>query len=407
MLAEIIAIGDELLIGQTLDTNSGWIGEQLSLIGIKVQQISSITDQESAIIEALEAAKQRVKLVIITGGLGPTKDDLTKQTLCEYFKTSLVLDQAVLSHIEKLYKKYRVPVSKMNRDQALLPETAKILPNSIGTASGMWFEQEAVVFISLPGVPAEMKQILTETGFTKLQTFFKPDPIIYKTIRTIGLAESKLATLLTEWENSLELLNLKLAYLPASGMVRLRITGHNLKMIEQKTAELTKLLGPVIYGYDKETLEEIIGNLLIKQGKTVATAESCTGGSISRLLTRLSGSSAYFKGAIVSYDNDVKINVLKVNAQDIATQGAVSQTVVEQMATNARQILQTDFAIATSGIAGPTGGTTEKPVGTVWIAVASEDRVESVKLDLAYKNRERTVLVSSQYALDLLRTTFL
>lgn len=413
MLAEIITIGDELLIGQTIDTNSAWIGEQLSLMGIKVHQVSTITDEEAHILSALDGAKSRAQIIIITGGLGPTKDDLTKLTLCKYFDTELVLDRDILQQLEIKYQRYNVPFDEISQEQAYLPKDSITLPNRRGTASGMWFEKEGAVFISLPGVPHEMKGILKEEGFPRLSKHFDTPNVIHKTIKTMGIPESNIALIIKDWENSLAEQGLKLAYLPSPGSVRLRISGEakrdsNLDIIIQdKVDELSSLISEHIYGYEKETIEEVVGNLLLEKGKTLSTAESCTGGSISRLLIRISGSSAYFKGGVVAYDNDVKTSVLKVTAESIENHGAVSQQVVEQMAKNVRKIMQTDFAVATSGVAGPTGGSKEKPVGTVWIAAASNNEVRSKKLTLPYDNRERNILVSANYTLAFLRAEFL
>ncbi len=413
MLAEIIAIGDELLIGQTVDTNSGWIGEQLSLMGIKVHQITSITDDETHIFSALDVASRNAQVVIITGGLGPTKDDLTKLTLCKYFDTKLVLDQQILQQLEGLYIKYDVPFDAINEEQALLPKDCITLPNTRGTASGMWFEKADTIYISLPGVPYEMKGIMEKEGLPRLKEHFDTPNVVHRTVRTMGAAESKLANIIEPWEESLAEHSLKLAYLPSPGAVRLRISGEAPrhvdleKIVQKKVDQLVPLIDEYIYGYEKETIEEVVGKLLTAQGRTLATAESCTGGSISQLLTRLSGSSTYFKGGIVSYANDVKINVLRVSAKSIENHGAVSQQVVEQMAINSRELLQTDYAVATSGVAGPTGGTEEKPVGTVWIAVAAKEEVKSKKLTLPYNNRGRNILVSANYALEFLRTEYL
>ncbi len=412
MLAEIITIGDELLIGQTIDTNSAWIGEQLSLLGISVHRITSITDNESHIISALNQASNRVQLIIITGGLGPTKDDLTKQTLCKYFNTELELNTAILNQLEKRYKAFNVSFSKVNQDQALLPKACSILPNTRGSASGMWFEKNEVIYISLPGVPYEMKGILTDEGFPKLKAHFTTPNVIHKTIRTIGVPESQLAELLIDWENSLKQYELKLAYLPSPGFVRLRLSGiakdQKLeKIIISKIEELKALIGDYIYGFEKETIEMVVGNLLTQKQKTLCTAESCTGGNIGKLITSISGSSTYFNGGIISYSNAVKINTLNVNQQDIKDFGAVSQQVVEQMAKNARKILHSDYAISTSGIAGPTGGTKEKPIGSVWIAIASQNEVKSKFYTLPYNNRERNISVASSYALNFLKKEFL
>ena len=413
MLAEIITIGDELLIGQTIDTNSAWIGEQLSLLGINIHQISSITDDETHIISALEEAAKRVHIIIITGGLGPTKDDLTKKALCKYFDTELILNPNILEKLEHLYKSYNTPFTRINQEQAWLPESCTILPNSRGTASGMWFEKNKILYISLPGVPYEMRGILTEEGFPRLKNRFNLPKIIHKTIRTIGAPESKLALKLELWENSLQQHSLTLAYLPSPGSVRLRLSGKFTKnsdldkIIDKKIDELPALIGEYIYGYDKSSIETEVGKLLTQKGKTLSTAESCTGGSISRLITRIPGSSAYFKGGIVSYANEVKINILHVCANHLEKHGAVSQQVVEQMALNVRKVLNSDFSVATSGIAGPSGGSEEKPVGTVWIAAASKDTVKSKKLTLPYNNREQNIAVSADYTLAFLRSEFL
>lgn len=412
MLAEIITIGDELLIGQTIDTNSAWIGEQLSLIGIRVHQISSITDNKEHIIKALNEASSRVQLIIMTGGLGPTKDDITKHTLCDYFNTDLTLNKKVFEFLKERYEKFNLSFTKVNQDQALLPTSCKLLPNSRGSASGMWFEKNKVVFISLPGVPYEMKGILTDEGFPRLVKHFNTPNVIHRTIRTIGIPESKLAYQLENWESSLAKHNLKLAYLPSPGFVRLRISGveENEKLapiIEEKIKELYLIIGDHIYGEEKERLEEVIGKLLKEKGKTLSTAESCTGGTIAKTLTNISGSSAYYNGSIVAYSNEAKINLLKVSKNDIELYGAVSQPVVEQMAKKARILLNTDFSIATSGIAGPGGGTEEKPIGTIWIAISSKEKIISQKLLLPYNNRERNISVTSSYALNILRKEFL
>jgi len=412
MQAEIITIGDELLIGQTINTNSAWIGEQLELIGVKVYQATTISDNETHIINALNNAKRRVNLIIITGGLGPTKDDITKHTLCKYFDTELTLNRQVLSFLEKKYAELNLPFDETSKAQALLPKNCTVLPNTRGTASGMWFEKDNIVYISLPGVPYEMKGILTDEGFPKIKQHFTTEKVIHKTVKTVGVVESKIAKILTDWENELQQNNLKLAYLPSPGFVRLRISGidksgHLELYIEKKLNELKKLIGDYIYGYENDTLEKIVGELLLQKNKTVATAESCTGGTIAQLITSVSGSSAYYKGSIVAYDNAIKINVLNVLKPSIDKNGAVSQEVVEQMAINALSLLQTDYAIATSGIAGPTGGTEEKPVGTVWIAIASKQKVVSKVYHLSYNNRKRNIQVAANYALNMLRKVLL
>lgn len=412
MLAEIITIGDELLIGQTIDTNSAWIGEQLSLIGVSVQQISSITDNKQHIIEALDIASNRADIIILTGGLGPTKDDITKHTLCNYFNTELELNSTILERLKARYAEFNVPFNEANKSQALLPKSCTILPNTRGSASGMWFEKNEKVYISLPGVPYEMKGILTDEGFPKLIQHFKTPNVIHRTIRTIGIPESKLAERIEDWETDLKAKGLSLAYLPSPGFVRLRISGvdHDgtkAQIIKEKEKALLTLLGNAVYGFEKELLEEVIGQILTNQNKTISLAESCTGGTIAKLLTNTPGSSAYFKGGLVSYANEIKINVLNVDEKDIKTHGAVSQPVVEQMANNVRKMMGTDFSISTSGIAGPTGGTKQKPVGTVWMAVSSAEKTVTKKYLLPYNNRERNILVAANYALELLRKEFL
>lgn len=412
MLAEIITIGDELLIGQTIDTNSAWIGEQLSLIGIRVHQISSITDNEEHIVKAIDEASERVDIVIITGGLGPTKDDITKHTLCNYFNTELELNQPILEKLKERYAQFNVPFNSVNQAQALLPKNCTILPNTRGTASGMWFEKDEKVYISLPGVPYEMKGILTDEGFPKLVEHFKTPNVIHRTIRTIGIPESKLAEKLEDWESDLKTKDLSLAYLPSPGFVRLRISGTDKNgkkstIIKNKIKELLLILGNAVYGYEKESLEFVIGKLLTEQKKTISLAESCTGGTIAKLLTNVAGSSAYFKGGIISYANEIKMNILKVSEEDLKEYGAVSEPVVEQMANSIRSMMGTDFSISTSGIAGPTGGTKQKPIGTVWMAVSSVEKTISKKYLLPYNNRERNINVAANYALELLRKEFL
>lgn len=412
MTAEIITIGDELLIGQTIDTNSAWIGEKLNLIGVKIDKITSIRDNEKEIINSLYESKNRANIVIITGGLGPTKDDITKLALCNFFDTELELNHDILEDLKERYSKFNVPLNKSNKDQALLPKKCTILPNKNGSASGMWFEKDEVVFISLPGVPYEMKGILSDFGFPKIIEHFKTPNVIHKTIKTIGIPESILAQKLEQWEIDLNNNNFKLAYLPSPGLVKLRISGvdnrgETLNFVQKKIDELTILLGNCIYGKEKDTLEKVVASILIKQNKTICFAESCTGGNLSKIITNISGASVYFRGSIVSYDNNVKINLLNIPKEDIINYGAVSKTVVEQMAKNVRKLMKTDYSIATSGIAGPTGGTTEKPVGTVWIAVSSKTKTISKKFITPYNNRERNIHTASIYALNLLRTEFL
>jgi nicotinamide-nucleotide amidase len=377
MKASIITIGDELLIGQTIDTNSAWMGAELSKGGFDVYRITSIHDRREDILNALNEAAGKTDVVLITGGLGPTSDDITKQTLCEFFNTHLIINNEVLTMIEEMMVRRNFPMNEKNRQQAEVPESCRVLKNSAGTAPGMWFEKDSTIFISMPGVPHEMKHIMTEIVLPDLKERFTSQTIIHKNIMTYGTFESKLAEILTDFESKLPE-NIRLAYLPASGIIKLRLTatGSEFKTLSANIAEqvskLYKIIPDFIYGEDEESLEMAVGKLLSSLNKTVSTAESCTGGEIAHLLTSVAGSSAYYKGSIIAYDNVVKTQLLGVQDYIITKYGAVSENTVREMAVGARNMLKTDFAVATSGIAGPDGGTEEKPVGTVWIAVDSE-----------------------------------
>ena len=413
MKCEIISIGDELLIGQTINTNASWLVEQLNNLGFTIGHGLVISDQKIDIVNALNQAEKRSDIVIITGGLGPTNDDITKYTLTEYFNTTLELDKEIEQNIIDYFTNRNLPILQTNKDQALLPKACQVLPNSRGSASGMWFEKNGVIFISLPGVPYEMKGIMKEHVFTKLLALKgEGNVVINRTVRTHGMGESFLAEVIKSWENNLIKDDLKLAYLPSPGIVKLRISviGKDKASSEKKlnyyVSELIKLIPDQIYGYGNDSMEGIVGELLKDNNKTLSTAESCTGGNVSKMLTSISGSSSFFNGSIISYSNQSKSELLNVNEQSIEKYGAVSQQVVEQMAVNIRLKFKSDFGISTSGIAGPNGGTTEKPVGTVWIAVANKDKVVSKKLNLGY-NRERNIHVSSLSVLNLLRLELL
>lgn len=407
MQAEIITIGDEILIGQIVDTNSAWMAKELNSIGINIGKITSISDQKTDILDSLKQAMERVSLVLITGGLGPTNDDITKKTLSDFFGMNLVQDDLLYSKIEQQLGSRGIPMNRFNREQALVPDRARIVTNNHGTAPCMWFEKDGKVVISMPGVPFEMKGIMKDDILKSLATHFSTPVILHKTVMTQGIGESVMAEILEDWEGNLPAC-VKLAYLPSPGVLRLRmsLTGNNKeeleKIIEQQLLKLEKLIPENIFGYDDEPLELIVAQLLSDKAKTLGTAESCTGGNIAHLITSNAGSSVYFKGSVVAYSNEIKENVLQVNAADIEKYGAVSREVVEQMASGAQKLLNTDYAIATSGIAGPDGGTEEKPVGTVWIAVASSEELISEKFDL-YKNRERNIRVASLSALNMLR----
>ncbi len=413
MKCELISVGDELLIGQTINTNASWLGEQLNNLGFTIAYGLVISDQKKDIVNALNQAENRSDVVLITGGLGPTNDDITKHTLTEYFNTTLELDKEIEQNIIDYFTNRNLPILQTNKDQALIPKACHVLPNSRGSASGMWFEKNGVIFISLPGVPYEMKGIMNDHVFTKLLALKgEGSVVINRTVRTHGMGESFLAEVIKSWENNLLKDDLKLAYLPSPGIVKLRISiiGKDKASSEEKlnyyVSELIKLIPDQIYGYGNASMEGVVGELLKENNRTLSTAESCTGGNVSKMLTSISGSSSFFNGSIVSYSNQSKSELLDVNEQNIEKYGAVSQQVVEQMAANVRLKFNSDFGISTSGIAGPSGGTTEKPVGTVWIAVANKDKVVSKKLNLGY-NRERNIHVSSLSVLNLLRLELL
>ncbi|MBN1184938.1 MAG: CinA family nicotinamide mononucleotide deamidase-related protein [Bacteroidales bacterium] len=384
MLADIIIIGDEILIGQIVNTNAAWIGQKLTELGFKIRQSTSISDQEDAIMNMLFDSGKNAKLVVITGGIGPTKDDKTKATLAKYFNTTLKPDEGTLRRIEAFVAVRGGKMNPLNEAQAMVPANCEVIPNYQGTASGMWFEKKGTVFISMPGVPFEMKLMMEETILPRLKDYFKLSSLINKTLLIQGIPEAQLAITLEKWENSLPPA-LQVAYLPSPGYIRLRIGGinENITQLEnQIRAEIKKLYDLIPHYILSETFElvdELLGNLLRSKKATVATAESCTGGNIAKMITSVSGSSEYFKGSVIAYSNEIKEKLLGVKSSDILKYGAVSQAVVEQMAKGVRELMQTGYAIATSGIAGPTGGTDEKPVGTTWIAVASKDAVISEK----------------------------
>ena len=407
MLTEIITIGDELLIGQVVDTNSAWMAQRLNEIGIKVKQISSVSDDESHILKALYEASLRADIILITGGLGPTKDDITKKTLCKYFKTGLKFDEESFKIIESIFISRGRQVTPINRLQAEVPENCTVLHNYQGTAPGMWFEQNEKIYISMPGVPSEMKGLMEKIVIPKIKERFPLVPIIHKTILTQGIGESYLSDLISSWEDNLPS-HIKLAYLPAAGMVRLRITAKGvdeealLKEVNAEALKLKALIGEYIYGYENDRLEGLIGRLLRDQKKTISTAESCTGGFIAHKITSIPGSSEYYIGSIVAYANEIKVNELDVDFHIFEKYGAVSEEVVKSMASNVRKKFKTDYSIACSGIAGPDGGTIDKPVGTVWIAVSNAEKTITRKLQLG-TNRERVILETAQHALNVLR----
>ncbi|UOB16978.1 competence/damage-inducible protein A [Abyssalbus ytuae] len=414
MLAEIITIGDEILIGQIVDSNSAFIAQKLNEIGISVYQITSVQDNREHILAALKEAQQKVNIVIITGGLGPTKDDITKHTLCDYFDDKLIQNNEVLKHVEYLFQKYlTTPISDLNRKQALVPSKAQVLTNRFGTAPGMWLEKEEVVFISLPGVPYEMKALMEYEVLPRLQEKFHRPVIIHKTILTYGLGESAIAEKIEDWEDNLPK-PIKLAYLPNLGKVRLRLTakGDNKDVLEKEVDEqikkLYKIIGDIILGTEEngDTIEAVIGRILIKKGYTLSTAESCTGGKIAENLTSVPGASNYFKGGFITYATEAKKNILGVPEDLIGTYSVVSAEVAEAMAVNSKKLLKTDFSVATTGNAGPSKGDSDAEIGTVFIALATPQRVFSEKFNFG-NNRERVINKAVSKAFEMLQKEIL
>jgi len=377
MRAIIITIGDELLIGQTIDTNSAWIGSELSKAGFDIFRKISIHDNRNDILETLEEVTGKAELVLVSGGLGPTSDDITKQTICEFFNSKLVLNDKVLKMIEEMIRRRGTSMNENNRRQSLVPDTCQVLYNAMGTAPGMLFEKDKTVLIFMPGVPYEMKYIMTEHVLPLLKKRFSSPVIIHRNIMTYGVPEARLAELLTGFEDSLPG-DIRLAYLPSSGIIKLRLTatGSDRQVLNEKVEEQVKKLymtiPDLIYGEDEKSLEMVIGQLLKERKKTLSTAESCTGGKIAQMITSIPGSSSYYKGSVIAYDNSVKRDLLEIPEEMLKKYGAVSEKVVESMAKGVRKLLKSDYSAATSGIAGPDGGSDLKPVGTIWIAVSSQ-----------------------------------
>jgi len=397
MKATIVTIGDEILIGQIVDTNSGFIAKSLDKIGIRVTEMLSISDDKQHILETLSSLQNKVDVVVITGGLGPTKDDITKKTLCEYFDDSLVIDERVLTHVTQLIEQYfKRPITQLNKDQALVPSQAEVLFNQVGTAPGMWMQKENTVFISLPGVPYEMKYLIENEVIPRLVKKYERPYILHKTLLTYGVGESLLAERIEQWEDNLPEF-IKLAYLPSPGRVRLRLSarGTNESLLEKTLLEeITKLepqIKDCLVGFEEdETIEVVVGRVLASKGNTIATAESCTGGKIASMLTSVSGSSAYFKGSIVSYATQVKKTVLGISADVIDKYSVVSVEVAEAMALQVQQMFATDYVIATTGNAGPNKGDADAEVGTVVIAIATPTGVFSEVFDFG-QPREKVI----------------
>lgn len=407
MFAEIITIGDEILIGQIIDTNSAFLGKQLNKIGVEVIQITSVRDEQDVIVKALEEAETRADIIITTGGLGPTKDDLTKHTLCQYFNDELVRDQKTLEHIEMIFKKYIThPILEANRSQADLPSRSIALQNKYGTAPGMWFEKDEKVFVSLPGVPFEMKAIVAEEMIPRLVDRFNTPFIVHKTVLTYGLGESAIADRIQEWENNLPDF-IKLAYLPNLGRVRLRLTARGndepalIDSIKVEVEKLHEYIGDIIKGYeDESSLEEQIAERLTKQNLTLSTAESCTGGRLASIFSSIPGASAYFKGSVVSYATSAKHDVLNIDKAFIDRYSVVSAEITKEMALRVKTMFKSDIAIATTGNAGPTKGDSDAEIGTVFIAIAHDKDVLVEKFNFG-NHRERVTQKAVNKSLEM------
>lgn len=407
MKAIILAIGDEILIGQVVDTNSTFISKQLYSIGVETLKSISIKDTPEQITYTLDQAFLEVDLVILTGGLGPTKDDLTKDTLCNYFSDKLVYNSEIMDHINALFKSLGRKTAVLNKEQALLPEKAEILHNKFGTAPGMIFTKGNKVAISLPGVPFEMKDLIVAKVLPFIKANYKTTTLVHKTVLTYGLPESELVEKIIDWESSLPK-NVGLAYLPSPGRVRIRISmmggveEEMLNEIENLISKLKEIIGDIIFGYDDEPIENIIANLLIKAGKTLSTAESFTGGKLASMLTSVPGSSKFFKGSVVSYSSDSKTNILKVSEDLIVDKTVVSKEVAQQMADNARSLFNSDFAISTTGVAGPDKGEDGKELGTAIIAISSSEDTIVKEFNFG-QPRERMLGRAISMCFDILR----
>ncbi len=410
----LLIIGDEILLGQVIDTNSAWIGQQLSLHGYRVVGKTAVPDARADILAALDAAARRAPVVITTGGLGPTKDDITRGALAEYFDSRLVFHRETYERIAAYFTRIGKPLPESARLQATVPEKAILLTNKVGSAPGMWFEREGKVFVSLPGVPFEMQYLMTEEVLPRLQKRFPGSPLVHRTLRTVGEGESTIAKRLEAFEDALPD-HIRLAYLPSLGQVRLRLSGRwpeatippdaadRLKTeVEAYAEKLRQLLPDVIYGAEDDTLEQVVGRLLCEQGRTLGCAESCTGGYVSHLITTVPGSSEYFTGSIISYSNEMKQSLLGVRTETLRQFGAVSEQTVLEMARGALEVLKVDIALSVSGIAGPGGGTPEKPVGTVWMAVADRERSVAQKHVFA-RDRLKNIQLAAVFGLNMVR----
>ncbi len=413
MKASIVTIGDEILIGQILDTNSQFIAKSLDKIGIEIKSILSISDDAEQIKHTFQSLQNEVDIVLITGGLGPTKDDLTKKVFCDYFEDTLIVNEEVLAHVTKIIEEYyKRPISRINKDQALVPSTAIVLKNVNGTAPGMWMKKEDTVYVSLPGVPFEMKAIVLDELIPKIIKEYKRSVIIHQTIITFGQGESLIAERLEDWENNLPD-TIKLAYLPSAGKVRLRLSARGdsereiKDLLAESISQLVTVIGDIIIGMEEdETLEASVSNLMRANNLSLATAESCTGGKISQILTELGGASTFFKGAIVPYDTSIKIDVLGISSDLIKEHSVVSSAVARQMALSIQRMFKTDYAVSTTGNAGPSKGDSDAVLGTVFIAIATPKEVIVEEFNFG-QPREKVIDRAVNQSLEMLRKEIL
>lgn len=413
MKAAIITIGDEILIGQIVDTNSGYIAKALDRIGIEIKEMLSISDDKQAILDTFALLQDQVDIVLITGGLGPTKDDITKKTICDYFEDVLVRNADVEAHVIALIERaLQREASQMNKDQALVPSKSTVLHNEVGTAPGMWIQKGQTVFVSLPGVPYEMKYLVDNQVVPKIVNEYERPFIIHKTVLTYGQGESLVAERIEIWEDNLPDF-VKLAYLPAPGRVRLRLTARGIDKsfleteLDNQLAQLSSLIGDIIVGYDEEeTLEVVVGRLLMQKNKTLATAESCTGGKIAQLIAGISGASNYYKGSVVAYATEMKMKLLGVTSDTIQSFSVVSAEVAKEMALNCQKIFETDYVIATTGNAGPSKGDSTAAIGTVFIALATPDGVLVEEFNFG-QPREKVIDRTVAKALEMLQKEIL
>ncbi|MFT4855131.1 MAG: nicotinamide-nucleotide amidase [Algoriphagus sp.] len=405
--AEIIAIGDELLYGQIVDTNSHWISQELDLMGVKVVRKTTVGDDRKDVLAAFESAEKRADIVLITGGLGPTKDDLTKPLLAEFFGCDIIEFPEAVKAVSEYFTRRGREMTPLNILQGHLPVCCTYIPNEVGTAPGMWFERNSTFWMSMPGVPHEMKKLMKDFVLPKLPEIFPLPVIHHKVIKTVGIGESWLADLISNWETALPS-SIRLAYLPSLGHVKLRLTGFGNskeeleKAIDEQIDAVMPLIGKYVYGFNTETLETAIAKLLKAEKKTIALAESCSGGYVSHLITSVPGSSTYYQGGIIPYHNQFKNKILGVRNETLIRFGAVSEETVREMATGVLKLFNSDFGLASSGIAGPNGGTDEKPVGTIWIACAMSGRVETKKLQLT-QDRILNIQLTGVAVLNMLR----